>query len=273
MIVDLLVFQHSKGSPPGSTLDWIKENQLNHSSLTYHIHFWGKNSFDTLSSINYKALLILGGPQNVDEEKQYPWLIQEKHFIKNSLLQNKPIIGLCLGGQLLAEALGAKVSRHIVSEVGWHKVQIFPENFNFDTHANTSKNDNSKDKIYLNENLNTCSQFHHHKDDLHPLRWSQLDVFQYHSYAFELPADSKLIATNSITSCQGFMYHQNVIGLQFHPEATQNWILECCQEIENSPNLGGEFVQSSQMIKAQIDKQTQLQQWYFELIQYWLNFL
>lgn len=237
MTVDILIFQHSEGSPPGSTLEGLAQVNTSGNPPSYHIHFWGKDSVENLNTLSFQSLLILGGPQNVDEENQYPWLRQEKLMIQKALQENKPILGICLGGQLIAEALGARVARHKHSEVGWHTVDFFSIQ----------------------------------KKALIPTNLTQLDVFQFHSYFFETPINATLIATNSITPNQGFVYKQNVIGLQFHPEATKNWILECCNEIENSTQLRGDHVQSSSLIQAQLQKQDQLQQWYFTLLKNWMG--
>lgn len=228
MKIDFLIFQHSAGSPPGTTLNWLDKNQFQ-----YHIHFWGKHSFESLHQIQFKSLIILGGPQNVDEEIKYPWLAQEKHFIKNTLQEKKPVLGICLGGQLIAEVLGAKVTRNQHWEIGWHPINFFPlENSPFP-------------------------------------KVSELIAFQYHAYCFEIPSETFKAATNSITPNQAYCNEMGVIGLQFHPETTKEWVLDRCHELSESPQLTGTFIQSCESIKAELYRQESLQQWYFELLENW----
>lgn len=113
-----LILQHSQATPPGSTLEWL-ENQKYPYQLCFvpEIKAWPHmDSFD--------ALVICGGGMNVDQEDIHPWLKAEKNFIKLAIQSNKKILGLCLGAQLLAEALGARVKKHTHWEAGWHPVRL-----------------------------------------------------------------------------------------------------------------------------------------------------
>ena len=116
------IFQHSPSDPPGTTLDW-----LNQKSIKPDIYRVDLNQFPS-SIKNYDWLIVLGGEPNVDEIEKYPWLGREKDLIKQAVSENKIILGLCLGGQLLAESLGAKVGRHPHWEVGWWNVDLLSTN-------------------------------------------------------------------------------------------------------------------------------------------------
>ena len=102
----ITVLQHSLDTPVGTLSDWAekKGHELDVRQL-----FAGEE-LPPVSQVEW--LVILGGPMNVDEHEQHPWLVQEKAFIKQVLDEGRICLGLCLGGQLLAQALGARVSRH-----------------------------------------------------------------------------------------------------------------------------------------------------------------
>lgn len=220
---NILIFQHSVGTPAGSTLNFLKEK-----NLSYKIHFWGKDielpRYDTFS-----GLIILGGPQNVDEETTYPWLRDEKKWIQKFVDLERPTLGLCLGGQLLAEILGGDVKKSPHWEVGWHDVEI-------DSRAST----------------------------VIPNAPNSLPVFQWHGYRFETPPHAVRFATNEITPHQGFIYNDYVVGTQFHPESTVDWINSLCHEKKYPQGI---YVQSPEKIKSQQDKLLALEKWYFNLLE------
>ncbi len=114
----VLILQHENSTPPGSTLQWCEERKASFQVLTpSDIRSWP-------APAHFDLLVICGGSMNVDQEDQFPWLKEEKKLIHQALEAKKKIVGLCLGGQLIAEALGARVGKHPHWEVGWQKVQL-----------------------------------------------------------------------------------------------------------------------------------------------------
>ncbi|MFA5059382.1 MAG: type 1 glutamine amidotransferase [Candidatus Omnitrophota bacterium] len=138
-----------------------------------------------------EAVIVMGGPMNVDEEDKYPFLRDENIFIQNVLKKEIPYLGICLGSQLLAKASGAKVAKSPVEEIGWFKVSL------------------EKDPIF--ENLE-----------------NNIDVFQWHGDTFDIPKSGKLLATATGCHHQALKVGTNAYGLQFHVEVTgriiDSWI-------------------------------------------------
>ena len=215
------ILQHTINTTPGSTLEWLKRQNI---PCTFTNFFKPNPVLPDLSTFDF--LIICGGEMNVDEEKKYPWLKAEKDFIKKALDKNKKIVGLCLGGQLMAEVLGARVGPHKSWEVGWQQVELKPlPSFNL------------------------------------PLT-PALMAFQYHGYSFDTPPGAFQFARSEACEHQGFLWKTRALALQFHPESTKEWVLECAKETLPT----GRYVQTaSQMIEGN-KNQTQLQTWYFNLL-------
>jgi len=136
---------------------------------------------------------------NVYEEDRYPFLREEDLFIKEAIQRGKAILGICLGAQLIAKALGAKVFKAPVKEIGWYDVSLT--------------------KIGSQDPLFSCLP-------------KTFPVFQWHEDTFEIPKSGKLIATSSPVSHQAFRYGEKVYGLQFHLEVTEEMIQEWIETYE-----------------------------------------
>jgi GMP synthase (glutamine-hydrolysing) len=140
------------------------------------------------------AVVVLGGTMHVDQEERHGWLRNEKALLRRWLADRVPILGVCLGGQLLAEALHAPVRRLPSPEVGWSTVELTPEA--------------EDDPVFT---------------DL-PVRFAAL---QWHSYAFELPEGAVPLARNE-RCLQAYRVGEVAWGLQFHAEVRrttlETWI-------------------------------------------------
>lgn len=158
----------------------------------------------------FDFLIVMGGPMGVYDESEHPWLEEEKKFILDSIEANKTIIGICLGAQLIAEVMGAKVYKNEFREIGWFPLEIAEE---------------TKDTIL---------------DGVIP---ENLDVFHWHGDTFEIPEAGIPIASSKACRNQGFIIDNRIIGFQFHlettPESAQLLIDNCGDELD-----GTEFVQS-----------------------------
>lgn len=153
------------------------------------------------------ALLIMGGCMNVDEEIKFPWLRQEKAFIKAAIDAGKKVMGICLGSQLLAAALGSKVYTANQKEIGFLPLQF-------------------------TEGALAHPFFHHFNNPY--------TVFQWHGNTFDLPTNALLIASTDVCKHQAYLINNHVLGLQFHFEMNEtvldNMLLHDGHELEEEGN-------------------------------------
>jgi GMP synthase (glutamine-hydrolysing) len=151
---------------------------------------------------DYDAVLVLGGAMNADEEERHGWIAEEKALLREMLAREVPLLGLCLGGQLVAEAAGAEVRRASRPEIGWHQVQVTPEG--------------AEDPL------------------LGPLA-PRFEAFQWHSYEFPLPAGAVPLARSEVC-LQGARIGERAWALQFHPEVSRADALHWVEDYEADPD-------------------------------------
>jgi GMP synthase-like glutamine amidotransferase len=139
----------------------------------------------------YQAVIVMGGPMGVYDETAYPFLRDEHQFLMRVLGRGVPLLGICLGSQLLAKALGARVYRNPQKEIGWYTVDPTPSG--------------AADPLFAG--LTT-----------------PVPVFQWHGYAFDLPVGAMSLASSPLCTHQAFRYGDRVYGLLFHLELTPDVI-------------------------------------------------
>ncbi len=151
---------------------------------------------------NIDGLIVMGGPMGIYDNEQYPWLAAEKAFIKEIIDQDKPVLGICLGAQLIADVLGSNVWKNEQKEIGFFPISgkkvsnvwNFPEEFL---------------------------------------------AFHWHGDTFGIPDGAVHLASSEATENQAFVYNDNVLALQFHLETTENSLLalykNCSDEIGGGP--------------------------------------
>jgi GMP synthase (glutamine-hydrolysing) len=168
----------------------------------------------------FEMLVVMGGPMGVDDVSQYAWLTPEKRFIEQAIHAGKKVLGICLGAQLIAQVLGARVYKNKEKEIGWYPVtateaagrsamgMIFPETF----HA-----------------------------------------FHWHGDTFDLPSGAVHLAQSEACRHQAFSYGDNTLGLQFHLESTResiNLLVENCGD----ELIPGKYIQHEEMIREQSER-------------------
>ena len=156
-------------------------------------------------------IVVLGGPMNIHEEQNYPWLVEEKRFLRAAVDGGARVLGICLGGQLLADVLGATVVPGPHKEIGWHPVRF-------------------------SEQARALPLFEGFPEELEVMHW--------HGDTFSLPPDCIRLASSPGCPEQGYVHPDGrLVGVQFHMEwdraAVQSLIDQCPEDLEAGP-----FVQS-----------------------------
>jgi GMP synthase-like glutamine amidotransferase len=199
-------FQHVPFETPGTITEWAT---LNNCAITYTYFFEKDYSLPPLTE--FDVLLILGGYMNVDEEEKFPWIKQEKKFIKDTIAAGKKIIGICLGSQLIAAALGCNVYKGKEKEIGF-----FP--------------------VYFSNAAQDLSLFDHFS--------SPYTLFHWHGDTFDLPAEAMVVASTAVCKHQAFLIGENVLGLQFHLELNETAIEQMLLHDGEELKEDGNYIQS-----------------------------
>jgi GMP synthase (glutamine-hydrolysing) len=182
----ILVFQHVPYEPLG-TLDPL----LKQAGFRIRYVNFGRAPDSRPSLDGYEALIILGGPMNSDQIESHPNLITEIGLIREAVDRKLSVLGICLGAQLLAKALGGAVSRNPTREIGWYDVEL---------------TDSGSDDPVLSEFAKVQQ------------------VFQWHEDGIELPPGAVHLATSGASAVQAFRHGEHVYGFQFHLEVDQSLI-------------------------------------------------
>lgn len=199
-------FQHVPFEGPGYIADWLEENGYSVDITHFYMPVYQLPELE-----NIDVLVIMGGPMNVYEDAEYPWLVEEKAYITNAIAAGKKVLGVCLGAQLIALCCGAKVTKAPVKEIGWYPV---------------------------------------YATDQAPDWWKELlaggpTVLHWHGDRFDIPANALNLAVSDANDNQAFLLNNNVLGLQFHAEATtaslEDMVSHCREELQPADYIQDEY--------------------------------
>lgn len=185
----ILVLRHEPFEHLGHFAASLDENQV-----PYRYHEMG----EPLPNERHSGLIILGGPMSANDD--LPGLRDEIRLIEGTLKEELPVLGICLGSQLIARALGARVYRNAQLEIGWERVLL--------TEAGRW------DAVF--EGIESGEMF-----------------FHWHGETFDLPEGASWLAYSEKTRHQAYRYGENVYGIQFHPEITAEMIADWCVQPVN----------------------------------------
>ena len=184
---EVLILQHADCETPGLIADALSAANLQPRPVRLH-------RGEPLPALGDCAgLVVMGGPQSVYEQDRFPFLTAELRLLEEALKQKRPILGTCLGSQLLAAALGANVRPGPRKEIGWHELTLSPE---------------AKEDPLLS----------HAPEHFTPVHW--------HGDIFDLPAGATRLASSQLTANQAFRYGSNAYAFLFHMELTDAMLRE-----------------------------------------------
>ncbi len=168
--------EHQSYEGPGRIADWVRArgHTLTRTALYAGELLPPPQDFD--------LLVVMGGSMNIYQHRDHPWLVGEKRFLAEVLAAGKPVLGICLGAQLLVDALGGKVFQNAEKEIGWWPVRVFDRRAPFATFPET------------------------------------LTVMHWHGDTFSLPPGARTVAESAGCAQQAFVQGDHVVGLQFHLE-------------------------------------------------------
>lgn len=182
---------HALTHVPFEGLGCIEQWIINHHHKLSYTRLYEKHRFPEMADIDW--LIVMGGPMGVVDEAAYPWLAEEKNFIRSAIQHGKTIIGICLGSQLIAGVLGAKVYPNYQKEIGWFDVKLSEAAIQHPLFKNF--------------------------DD-------KFTVFHWHGDTFDIPEGSIHLISSDTCSNQAFLFNRKVLGLQFHFEVTAQTLKE-----------------------------------------------
>lgn len=201
--------QHVPFEDPGFILEWIESRGYRLTGT----RLYDGDPLPLPEEIDW--LIVMGGPMSVHDEAEFPWLTAEKGFVRTCIELDKTMLGICLGAQLIADALGAPVFRNEHKEIGWFPI---------------------RKEVGVG---------------IHGL-WEELpgifDVFHWHGETFNLPDGAERLASSEACLNQAFLYGERILGLQFHLEMTpagvENLIKNAADDMTPGP-----YVQSAESMR------------------------
>ena len=174
-----------------------------HGADVSYTRFFEDPALPQLNGID--LVIAMGGPMSVNDESALPWLRPEKQFVRDAVERGVPVLGVCLGAQLIASALGARVYRNPQKEIGWFPIEATPS---------------------------TANTFHFP---------GKCTVFHWHGETFDLPSGAVRLARSAVCENQAFQIRRHVIGLQFHlettPESARALLDNCRDELVPGPYI------------------------------------
>ncbi len=183
----VLIVQHTHYEHPASIRRALESQGI--PTLVAHVYKGAK--LPTVREIS--GMISMGGPMSVNDEKEHAWIAKECRLLRSAIEKELPVVGVCLGGQLIAKSLGVRVSKNPRPEVGWHRIEL-----------------NAKGL----------------KDPIVSVAGPKPTVYHWHLENFELPPRAELLAHSTHCPRQAYRIGKKVYGFQFHPEADSQLLRE-----------------------------------------------
>lgn len=183
----VLIVQHAPHEHPAAVRRALESQGI----LTHWIHSYLGEGYPELSEIS--GIVSLGGPMGANDEAAHPWIALEIALMRKCVEAGLPVAGICLGGQMMARAMGGKVEANDVHEVGWFPIEVTEEG---------------------------------RKDPILGVAGSNPTVYHWHGDTFHLPPGAVLLARSKACPRQAYRLGERAYGFQFHPEADHQLVGE-----------------------------------------------
>jgi GMP synthase-like glutamine amidotransferase len=201
------VFQHVPFEGLGSIRIWLEERD----AQVGYTRFFTNDPLPPVEGVD--LLIVMGGPMSVNDEAQLPWLRVEKQAVRDAIANDTAVLGICLGAQLIASAVGSRVYPNPLKEIGWFPIQ----------------------GVTVREGAFRFP--------------AECTVFHWHGETFDLPAGAVQLAKSGQCANQAFQLKRDVIGLQFHlemmPDGARALMENCRSELTSGP-----YIQTEQQLLA-----------------------
>lgn len=187
--MSILILKNISTEGPGTIEDFLVHNNMH-----YTIIDLARHAID--SAARYDTLLMLGGPMSVNDENEYPYMTAEMKLAEQFMKEGKKVLGVCLGAQLMAKALGAKVYPGTEKEVGWYDIEL-------------------RDAGLYDQRMGHLAT-----------EGRNCKVFQWHGETFDIPQGAEWLAQSGLYPNQAFRYGNNAYAFQFHIEVSRQMIVD-----------------------------------------------
>src|SRR5208283_2190455 len=180
---------------PGTIEDFLRARNIAYSIVEMA-------TGDVANPADYDTLVMMGGPMSVNESDIYAYIEKEEKLVRDFTADGKRVIGVCLGAQIMAKALGSTVYRGAQKEIGWYDINITEEGL-------------------ADERIRRLAM-HPHTGDIE----RKFKVFHWHGETFDIPDAAVRLASSALFPNQAFRYGKNAFAFQFHIEVQKNMVFE-----------------------------------------------
>ncbi|WEL20647.1 type 1 glutamine amidotransferase [Halorhabdus sp. BNX81] len=216
--------QHVPHEGPGRIAEWARDR----GHTIEGAHLYDGDSLPEPAEFDW--LVVMGGPMSVHDTEAHPWLAKEKRLIAEAIAAGKTVLGICLGGQLLAQVLGAEVREHDRREIGWYPIEATDRARDWPPTADLP---------------------------------DRFPVFHWHGDTFAIPDEADRLYGSEACVNQAFVSEDRVVGFQCHPEATAESIAALIEATEVDP---GPSVQDPETLLPAADRLEDLRSYCYTLL-------
>lgn len=193
--MSVLILKNITIEGPGTIEDFLKDK-----GISYRITDLSSDNFPSAEADD--TLVIMGGPMSVNDSALFPYITKEIELVREFISKGKKVFGICLGAQIMAKALGAKVYEGNEKEIGWYDIELLENG--------------------IGDLMMTKLAMHPKAGDY----WRKFKVFHWHGETFDIPEDAVRLAKSALYSNQAFRYGSNAYAFQFHIEIKKDMIYE-----------------------------------------------